>query len=635
MNIEMVPLQIIGLKNDLQQTLRVLQTLGTLHLEDIETLPGLIARPIKQGQEMLQRREEITLLDNRIQGILQVLKFRPSEKPVYLQPGYIEQAQQSIEKILPQIQTLNQRKEKLEMELSSLPLYESTLKKLLPLVPAAVHEPGMTMVSMLVNRAHVEVLGLISQKLVEISEGTASLVSSDIDASTHAMLAVFPEKYLSEIEALLAQRDVSRLNWPEELGQGPPDTLLVKLQSRLRSIPFELKEIDQAFMNVGETWGNQMVAWHKAFQDELCLYEAASQLGETEKTFIIAGWIPRVKFQELQTSLHEEIGSAVHIEPLEVTPELKQNAPVALQNPSYVKPFESLVKILSLPRYGKTDPSRLMAVFLPMFFGMMLGDIGYGAILLVLCVLLLRRFREGMMRDLLIVLAMGAGWAFVFGFLFGELFGTLGEAIGLHALWFPRDSSQYVGSLLIITIMIGAGHITLGLILGTISAWIEKSRSHLLERGGMLVGLIGLFSLTAVLLDYLPQKMMTPSIGVLLLGIAILGSSLGWLGVIMGPIEFIGLIGNILSYLRIAAIGLASVYLAKVANNAAGAVGSVVVGIIIVVLVHALNLALGVFSPTIHSLRLHYVEFFRKFYEGGGKPYQPFNRNKDLVINRH
>ena len=92
----------------------------------------------------------------------------------------------------------------------------------------------------------------------------------------------------------------------------------------------------------------------------------------------------------------------------------------------------------------------------------------------------------------------------------------------------------------------------------------------------------------------------------------------------MGPIEFIGLIGNILSYLRIAAIGLASVYLARVANELAGIVGSIVVGFIIALLLHSLNLALGTFSPTIQSLRLHYVEFFRKFYEGGGRPFEPF-----------
>ena len=102
----------------------------------------------------------------------------------------------------------------------------------------------------------------------------------------------------------------------------------------------------------------------------------------------------------------------------------------------------------------------------------------------------------------------------------------------------------------------------------------------------------------------------------------------------MGPIEFIGLIGNVLSYLRIAAIGLASVYLAKVANDTAGMVGNLVVGTILAILIHALNLVLGAFSPTIHSLRLHYVEFFRKFYQGGGRLYEPFKSQLGSDVNR-
>jgi V/A-type H+-transporting ATPase subunit I len=280
--------------------------------------------------------------------------------------------------------------------------------------------------------------------------------------------------------------------------------------------------------------------------------------------------------------------------------------------------------LLALPRYGHIDPTRLMALFMPAFFGMILGDVGYGLLLLALTLGLLRKFKTGVVRDVLIVLAMGSAWSILFGFLYGEAFGTLGEHLGMRALWFDRASPEHVAGLLIMTIAVGAVHITLGLLLGVWEAFRDRNRSHLLERGGMLLALVSLFLIVGVLAGYLPAELRTPAWVGLIIGIVLLGASLGWLGIIMGPIEFIGLIGNVLSYLRIAAIGLASVYLAKVANDVAGLVGNILVGIIIALLIHSLNLVLGAFSPTIHSLRLHYVEFFRKFYEGGGRPYVPF-----------
>ena len=94
----------------------------------------------------------------------------------------------------------------------------------------------------------------------------------------------------------------------------------------------------------------------------------------------------------------------------------------------------------------------------------------------------------------------------------------------------------------------------------------------------------------------------------------------------MGPLELLKSCGNILSYARLMAIGVSSVILAEVANSIGGILGSVALGITVALIFHGLNFVLGVFSPTIHSLRLHYVEFFSKFFQPGGKPYQPFRR---------
>jgi V/A-type H+-transporting ATPase subunit I len=482
----------------------------------------------------------------------------------------------------------------------------------------------------LINRAHIGILDSVGKRALELTGGTAEIVASDIDASMRAMMIVFPQEHTSAIEALLGREDVSRLRLPSGLGDGPPDMVLASLYRRMASIPEEIKEVQKELNNLAVQWVDKLVSLRAVLRDEVDTHSVFPKFGETDLTFVLSGWVPQNQVSIVRSTLQAELGQKILIEPLELTPELKKRAPVVLQNPSVARPFESLVALLALPRYGHIDPTRLMAFFLPIFFGMILGDIGYGGILLLICLALLSRYRgkklasPNMMRDLLLVMTISSSWAIVFGILYGEFFGTMGESLGLHAIWIDRASSEDVTSLLLVSLGVGFVHITLGLILGIWEAIQDHSRSHLFERSGMLLGMLSLLVVVGTSLNMLPQGLSIPaSIGIII-GILLLGYPLGKLGPFIGAIEFIGLIGNILSYIRIAAIGLASVYLAKVANDVAGMTGNWIGSSIVLLLVHGLNLVLGAFSPTIHSLRLHYVEFFRKFYEGGGKPYQPF-----------
>ena len=620
MNVEMLPLAIVGLKTDLHDVIHSLREAGCVHIDELSESPEVSARPLTLDRETLRRQEENGFLLARIEGLLDTLgaSRQPVQQPA--QESDLAEARTGVEALMSKVQGLTARREKLQAELASLPRYKATLKKLLPMIPPSAQQPGFGTIGILVSRMHVGVLDSIGKRALDLTNGRADVVASDVDISTRAMLIVFPNEFTTEIEALLGREDVSRLRLPAELGEGPPDVVLAALERRMAAIPEELKTIEQELMELAGQWRDRLLAWRETLRDELDANSVLSRFGETDMTFVLVGWVPVKEFEKVQAA----VGERAMVQKLVMTPELKKRAPVSLKNPLPARPFESLVNLLALPRYGHIDPTRLMAFFLPIFFGMILGDVGYGALLLVLCLVLIRKVRKGVMRDVVIVLAMGSGWSILFGFLYGEAFGTLGEHFGLHALWLERASPENVAGLLIMSIAVGAVHVTLGLILGVWEAFRDRSRNHLLERGGMLVGLIGLFFVVGVLVDYLPQAFMTPAIVGIIIGIVLLGASLGWLGILMGPIEFISLIGNILSYLRIAAIGLASVYLAKVANDMMGMVGNLIVGVIVAVLIHALNLVMGAFSPTIHSLRLHYVEFFRKFYEGGGRPYQPF-----------
>lgn len=624
MNFEMTHLAIIALKSDLLHVVQTLRRLGCMQIDSISDSPAISARPLTLDRETLRAEEELSLLLARIDGLLGILAAYRKAEPAAAPADFVLEARSGLEALMPQVQALSSRKEKLQLELGSLPRYEATLRKLLPIIPSAASLPGNVTVGALVNRVHVGVLDSIGHRVLELTGGRAEVVSSDVDLTIRAMLIVFPAEFTSEIENLLGQEDISRLRLPTELGQGPPDVTLAALHKRMAALPADLSQVEEELAGLASQWCGKLLAWRAALQEQVDANRVLSSFGETDMTFVLVGWVPTDQVEKVKSGLEERVAGKIMIQHLPIVPEEAKMVPVILRNPPLAQPFESLVSLLSLPQYGRIDPTRLMAFFLPIFFGLILGDVGYGLLLLALALVLMRKIKAGVAHDILVVLAMGAGWSLLFGVLFGEAFGTLGEHFGMRPLWFDRASSEHVGGLLLMTLAIGAVHISLGLVLGIWEAVKERSRSLLLERGGMLVGLISLFMLVGVLSNYLPQAFRTPAIAGIIIGIAFMGASIGWLGILMGPIEFVGLIGNILSYLRIAAIGLASVYLAKVANDMAGFVGNIIVGALLAVFFHALNLVLGAFSPTIHSLRLHYVEFFRKFYEGGGRAYQPF-----------
>ncbi len=632
MKLEMARLEIIGLKSQLMPTLQTIHELGCIQIEDLSEVADVSARPLQLDRKTVQKREDLTYLVARLEGLISKLSAVITQAP---DPGVehssgadlFSAAQAGVDKLIPQVQELVNRREKLEAEQASLPRYETTLRKLLPIVPEAAHAPENIFIGVLVGQAHIWVLDAVADEILKLSAGRAEMVEEDIDKDTRAMLIVVPREFAGEVEQLLGREDISRLRLPDEISDQPPDTALLTIRERLASIPQELTEINAGLASLADTWLSRLRWWRSVMRDQLDEIDILSNLGETEQTFVLVGWLPERDIPHVQKALEAKANGEVIALPISISEADRKRAPVALVNPPPARPFQSLVRLYSLPRYEGIDPTILMAVFLPLFFGMILGDVGYGLVLLLLCFVGLRLSPEpGVRRDIIQVLALGSGWSILFGLLYGEAFGSFGEEMGMHALWFERASAEHVTSLLILSIAAGVVHITLGLVLGVWEAIRDRSRHLLLERGGMLVGLIGLFLITSVLVDWLPEGFMRPAAIVMVLGIVLLSVPLGWIGILLGPIEFVGLIGNILSYLRIAAIGLASVYLARLANDIAGLMGSIVVGVIIALLIHALNLVLGAFSPTIHSLRLHYVEFFRKFYEGGGHPFEPFQK---------
>ncbi len=173
----------------------------------------------------------------RLEGLLDILGYPKHPVSIPLPEEFLPQARLEVDRLLPKVQALTSRREKLLAEQASLPHYEATLRKLLPIIPPSAHEPGNSCIGVLVNREHTGVLDSVCKRILESSAGRAEVVASDVDLSTRAMLIVFPIEFMGEIEALLGHEDVSRLRLPAELGEGPPDVVLTSLHRRLASYP--------------------------------------------------------------------------------------------------------------------------------------------------------------------------------------------------------------------------------------------------------------------------------------------------------------------------------------------------------------------------------------------------------------
>jgi V/A-type H+-transporting ATPase subunit I len=291
----------------------------------------------------------------------------------------------------------------------------------------------------------------------------------------------------------------------------------------------------------------------------------------------------------------------------------------------YFKPFENFTRLLPLPSYTSYDPTPFIGIFFPLFFGLILGDAGYGILLLLLSIIMHRISRKKqILQDAITILRVCSLYAIIFGLLYGEVFGDFGQIfLGIRPLFFDRQKN--IIPMLFFAIAVGLAHITLGLVLGFVGAVKHHTKKEAAVKLLNIIMILLIVALIITFLDAFPQLLKRP----LVLAILILCPLLLFSGGLLAPLELLKNIGNIISYARIMAIGLTSVLLANVANQLSGLTGDIVLGIIVGGIIHLISIVIGVFSSSIHSMRLHYVEFFDKFIELGGRKYKPFAPNEN------
>ena len=629
----MTKAQIVGRRRELERAIEELHRLGLVELDDASALQPVEAVGDDDPRSAL--RDELRFLVAETDAVLALLPAAalPPGDPV---PGAVDRVALGgeLDRLAPDVEALTGRLDALRDELVVLPRYMEPLRRLLPLVPelADLDDDELALlrldtVALVLNTDDDRLVETLRDELGQAVGARFELVSTHVEEGAIGCVVVFPHGVTEEVHRLLGSEHVRHVALPEAFARLSLRASVGSMERRLAELPAAVAAVEHELVALIGPHGGRLHTLRAGMAAELEQLDAVELLGATRRAFVAVCWVPTSDLDRLQSELRTRLGAEVVIERLAASPR-DPETPVLMRNPRLTRPFEFFVRFLDLPRAGSLDPTLLTALFLPLMFGVMVGDVAYGALLLVLALAGRRRFagRSPVLADLSWVLLAGAVWSIVFGVLFGEFFGDLGKRLfGDWALWMYRPGGEALQPLLLFAIGIGAAHVVLGVVLGAWQAARFRQHRTLLDKLGTLLVLGGVFGLAGWAADRLPGEVLTPAVGAIVVGLVLVMSLHGALGAVMGPLELIGTLGNVLSYLRLAAVGLASAYLAIVANELATA-GPIWMGILIGTFFHALNLALAAFSPMIQALRLHYVEFFSKFLIGGGRPFRPFGQ---------
>ena len=557
------------------------------------------------------------------------------------------------------------------------------------------------------------------EEVIEAIEERDDVAAFDVESSGR-ILAIFVYPRQDDANVLgdaLVGVDFEAVEVPDEAGD--PETYVSelerhreKLQTRLDSVQNDLDE--QRIEHAGF-----LLAAEETLSIEVQKTEIPLQFATTDHAFVAEGWIPTDEYEALESTVESAADGSVELEELEVaayeeyanghqhapvdegTQEAAADGGVAFQeddeppviqdNPSWAKPFEILVETINRPRYSEYDPTLIVLLTFPLFFGFMIGDVGYGLLYVGVGYYIATRIDNEALQSLGGIAVWSGVFTILFGILYGEIFGmhTIGSLLfggnpPLHKGLQPHYAA-YARGWLLINLFVALAHVTTGYAISFLKELQHGFVDALTESGSWAMLMLGLWGWIfsrhamggkpAFIFEVFDGPASSESVA-FALGFAGLPAEVGLAGLVIaaigfgllilgegvvGLLESLNVLVNVLSYTRIAAVLLAKAGMAFVVNLLffgayshggefhflvgespqhvvsefgasalmfpglihMGIIG-ILGGIVVLVLGHLVVLALGITSAGLQAVRLEYVEFFGKFYDGGGAKYHPF-----------
>lgn len=664
--LKMVKISICALKESRKIILETLQSLGLMELICLETEEDYFSKTDTGGMRRnFERNAALTE-----QALSVIRKYVPEENDLFLSlkgkmliekkefQKVIDHKNEIMEAVMKILDSENSIAEKK----SEIQKCENQIEMLVPWtdLDISMNEEGTRHVAVL--------LGMISgdMTLEKIYERLGSRCPFYTSASIHMIHSEKDAQYIvvfcmrsdvSMIEEALCAEGFTR---PMHITGKVPGEAKAELEEKIGQLDKEI-EYEEAKIRSYVMYRKLLKELGDYFRIRAEKYQVIGTLPQSKNTFLLSGYAARTDVQVIEKAISsvadcifvtEEAGS-------------DENVPVVLRNNVFSQSVEGVLESYGLPRTGGLDPTAVMSFFYVFFFGMMLSDAAYGAIIAGSCYWMIRKFPGmdmGIKKSIRLFLYCGIS-TMVWGVLFGGYFGNIvdvvsetffGKRITIPALWFVPLSDPM--KLLVYSLAFGVVHLFVGLgMKGYL--FLKESRvadfvCDVVLWYALLTGLLLLILSTDLFSSVAQIKLLFPeSVRLIAAGLAVIGAT----GIVLmsgrkaeNPVirlalglydiyNVTGWLSDTLSYSRLLALGLATGVIASVVNQMGSMLGTGFAGMVLFAIVfvvgHALNLGINLLGAYVHTNRLQFVEFFGKFYEGGGRPFEPFReKTKHIEI---